>query len=209
MAKIQASKNHLNRKKVPASMEFLKDGSIKLDKVLNKLDKFVLEFVKMLKKHAGYVIVSGYVSILFGRSRATEDIDLIVPKMSKKAFLSLFNDLSKGFECINSSSPGELYENYLCKDTAIRFSRKSKPIPNIEFKFAKTKIDYDALSHNICVKMGSKEIIISSIELQIAFKEVALGSDKDLEDAEHLKTVFEKYLNKRKLNAYRRMLKNG
>jgi len=189
-------------------MEFLKDGSIGMDKVLNKLDKFVLEFVKMLKKHTGYVIVSGYVSILFGRSRATEDIDLIVPKMSKKAFLLLFNDLSKGFECINSSSPGELYENYLCNGTAVRFSRKSKPIPNIEFKFAKTKIDYDALSHKICVKMGSKELIISSIELQIAFKEIILGSDKDLEDAEHLKAVFEKNLNMAKLNHYRKVLKH-
>ncbi|MBI2141461.1 hypothetical protein HYU16_03480, partial [Candidatus Woesearchaeota archaeon] len=55
-------------------MEFVDDKTIKLDKVLNELDKFVLKFIKILEKHADYVIVSGYVSILFGRSRSTEDI---------------------------------------------------------------------------------------------------------------------------------------
>jgi hypothetical protein len=188
-------------------MKFLKDGSIKMDKELNKLDKFVLDFISILKKHIEYVIISGYVSILFGRSRATEDIDLIVLRMEKKAFLTLFKDLSRRFECLNSSKPEELYNDYLCKNTAIRFSRKGKPIPNIELKFAKTRIDNETLKHKLCVRLGKKEIFISKIELQIAFKQIVLGSDKDLEDAEHLKTVFEKHLNMRKLRYYERMLR--
>ena len=54
-------------------MNFNKE--IKLNKELNKLDKFVIDFCKLLDR---YVIVSGYVSILFGRSRSTEDVDLLI-----------------------------------------------------------------------------------------------------------------------------------
>jgi hypothetical protein len=188
-------------------MKFLKDGSISMDKELNKLDKFVLDFISVLKKHTEYAIISGYVSILFGRSRATEDIDLIVLRMEKKAFLALFKDLSRRFECLNSSKPEELYCDYLCQNTAIRFSYKGKPIPNMELKFAKTEIDYGTIKQRLCVKMGKKELFISPIELQIAFKKIVLGSDKDIEDAEHLKTVFEKHLNMHKLKEYERLLK--
>ena len=55
---------------------------IRINKVLNELDKFVIEFVNILEKHVGYVIVSGYVSILLGRARASEDVDLLVPEMN-------------------------------------------------------------------------------------------------------------------------------
>jgi len=53
---------------------------IGLDRKLNQLDKFVLKFCNLLDKN--YVIVSGYVSILFGRSRGTEDVDLLIQKLS-------------------------------------------------------------------------------------------------------------------------------
>ena len=73
-------------------MEF--NGKIILiDKDLNELDKFVLKFVKILEKYCSYVIVSGYVSIVLGRSRASEDVDLLVPDISKEKFDWLFNDL--------------------------------------------------------------------------------------------------------------------
>jgi len=187
-------------------MEFLKDR-IRLNKAINKLDKFVLDFVKILKKHSDYVIISGYVSILFGRSRATEDVDMIIPKIEKTVFLKLFKDLSKNFECLNSSKPEELYDEYLCNNTAIRFSYKEKPIPNIELKFAKNEIDYESLKKKIRVQMGQKELFVSPIELQIAFKEIVLCSDKDMEDALHLRTVFEKNLNTIKLKEYERRLR--
>jgi hypothetical protein len=77
----------------------------------------------------------------------------------------------------------------------------------MEFKFAKTIVDYESLKEKLLVRIGKKELFISSLELQIAFKEIVLGSDKDLEDAEHLKTVFEKHLNMHKLKEYERLLK--
>lgn len=59
------------------------DRTIKLSRDFNILDKFVLDFCELLED---YVVVSGYASILFGRSRATEDIDLLVPKMEINKF---------------------------------------------------------------------------------------------------------------------------
>lgn len=47
------------------------------------MDKFVLNFVKVLQRHTLYIIVSGYVAILFGRGMATDDIDIFIPKTSK------------------------------------------------------------------------------------------------------------------------------
>jgi hypothetical protein len=63
------------------------DGIFLTDKVLSELDIFVLDFLNILKTYTDYVIVSGYVTILFGRARGTEDIDIIM----LKKFLEEFN----------------------------------------------------------------------------------------------------------------------
>ena len=41
------------------------------------------------------MIVSGFVSISTGRTRGTEDVDVLVPVMSKEKFENLFDDLQK------------------------------------------------------------------------------------------------------------------
>ena len=55
---------------------------IKSCKILSELDKLVLDFVRVLEKHVDYVLISGYVSILLGRTRITEDIDIFIKKTS-------------------------------------------------------------------------------------------------------------------------------
>ena len=45
------------------------------------LDKFVEDFVKVIEKYCKYIIVSGFVAIAHGRSRGTEDIDMIIEKI--------------------------------------------------------------------------------------------------------------------------------
>lgn len=60
-------------------------GRIKLKKEPNDLDRLVTDFVKILDRNSiKYVLVSGYVSILFGRSRSSEDIDMIVKRSRRK-----------------------------------------------------------------------------------------------------------------------------
>ncbi len=79
----------------------IKQGKIILEKELNNLDKLVIDFVNILKNYSEYVLVSGYVSILFGRSRISEGIDLLIPKMNFEKFIQLYNSLKEKFWCIN------------------------------------------------------------------------------------------------------------
>ena len=77
-------------------MEYVyKKGRIKLSKELLKLDEFVLSFIKLLDA-AGirYVAVSGYVGIFFGRSRNTEDVDILIERCSKEKFLKFWKTKS-------------------------------------------------------------------------------------------------------------------
>ena len=179
---------------------------LKINKKMNNLDKFVYNFVSLLEKHIGYVIVSGYVSIVTGRSRATEDVDLLIPKMSKEKFAEIFSDLlSKGYECANTSKAEEAYS--MLDEHAIRFFEKSKPIPNMEFKVITNDVQKRAFENKIRLVLEGKAMFISPLELQIAYKlslvapgEIEeINSDKDFEDAKHLYDVFKANINKDEL----------
>jgi hypothetical protein len=170
---------------------------IKLGRELSNLDKFVLKFTGILTKHADYVIVSGYVAILLGRSRATEDIDLLVSEMSFEKFNALWKDLDNhGFECINTSKPQEAFD--MLKEHAIRFCIKNIAIPNIELKAVKDPDQEYTLKKRIKVILDEDTLYISPPEMQIAYK-LDLGkegNEKDLEDAKHLYELFKDKLDK-------------
>lgn len=183
-------------------MEFIDENTIKLDKEINELDRFVVDFCKVLEKHTKYMIISGYVSILFGRSRGTEDVDMFIKKVGEGKFELLFDELNKeGFQCINASKSDALES--LKKDVPIRFARKESFIPNIEMKLVKRRLDMDSIEHPLKVILSEGELKISHIEPQIAFKEACLKSDKDMEDALHLRKVFEGKLDKEKIEYYK------
>ncbi len=52
----------------PMDLEYDENRILIKDKVLTSLDKFVLDFMGLLEEHVDYVVVSGYVIILFGRT---------------------------------------------------------------------------------------------------------------------------------------------
>ena len=68
------------------------------------LDKFAEEFVDVVEKHAKYIIVSGFVAIAHGRSRGTEDVDMIIERIGKDAFKKMHdeNEIEKIKEHIRS-----------------------------------------------------------------------------------------------------------
>jgi len=82
-------------------VKFLKKAKI-IDikgKELNELDKEVIHFVKALS--CDYVIVSGYISILFGRPRTTEDIDILADIKDYKSFSKIWNSAyAIGYYCL-------------------------------------------------------------------------------------------------------------
>jgi len=188
-------------------MEYNKEKKeIILNKKLSELDMLVLDFINVLNKHADYVIISGYVSIILGRARATEDIDLFIRKMDKNKFLKLYEDLIKNsYWCLNSDNPEEIYD-YLIDNFAVRFAKKDEAIPNFEVKFPKTEIDEETFKDCIAVKMPEGSIKISSLEIQIAFKKYYLKSDKDLEDAKHIEHIFKDKIDMEKVYKYKRIL---
>lgn len=171
---------------------------ITLDKELNDLDKLAIDFVRILDSSGiRYVLVSGYVAILFGRSRSSEDIDVMVEKMSEEQFLELSDKITKSFDCIITDNPKSAYEkNYLSQRASIRFARKGEFVPNMEFMFPKAAgLDNWVLENRQRVILNGISLNISPIELQIPYK-LFLGSSKDIEDARHLYKLFEDTLDK-------------
>lgn len=190
-------------------MEFIDEGTVKIDKILNSLDKAVIKFSKTLEKHVNYVIVSGYIAILFGRSRNTEDVDFILEKMDSQKFMEFFDEVtSQGFYFLESSKRGDLFEQ-LSEGLGIRAAENGRIFPNMELKFPKKRTDFEALSKKIKVLLGKDHIFTSSIEMQIAYKEKVLGSEKDIEDAYHLRLVFGKHLKAQLLNHYLDNIENA
>lgn len=187
-------------------MKFIGRNIIKLEKEINELDKFVLRFVKILEKHADYVIVSGYISILFGRTRTTEDIDIFIEELSKEKFTVLYGDFKKyGYWCLNAENIDEVY-SYLKDGFAVRFALENKTIPNFEIKFAKDVSKKSALKDTLTVETKLGNIKISSLERQIAYKRYYLKSDKDLEDAAHIEKLFKDDIDASKVEQYKRYI---
>ena len=179
---------------------------IHLDRELSNLDKFVFSFIQILEKHVDYVVMSGYVSIILGRSRATEDVDAFIKRIDEKGFTELYQELTNaGFWCLNGESVGELY-SYLEDGLAIRFA-KGPAIPNLEIKYTKDKLDEETFENYITLILPGEKLKISSLEGQIAFKEEYLGDDKDMEDALHLREIFKGQLDNAKINKVKEAIK--
>jgi len=186
-------------------MEIIDEKTIKLERELNDLDAFVLDFIKVLQKHTRYVLISGYVALLFGRTRNTEDVDLFIEKLSRDKFSSLYRDLKEtGFYALNAESEEELF-SLLEDKLSVRFSRIDAPVPNMEIKFVKDILDQFTLHERIKVITAQGELYIGDMGLQIAYKRFILKSPKDLEDARHLQKLFS--LSEEKIDKYQRILK--
>lgn len=155
------------------------------------LDRFAKDFADIVEKHARYVIVSGFVAIAHGRSRGTEDIDMVIERIGKEKFIKLHRDLIKaGFGCIQSEDPEIIYDDYLLHNTSVRYRRKKEFLPEMELKLAKDALDNHQLATRVKLPMTGLDLYFSSIEMNIAFKEELLKSDKDMEDAKHLRIMY-------------------
>ena len=77
------------------------------------LDNFCIDFCKIIEKYTKYIVVSGFVAIASGRTRGTENIDMIMEKVSEEEFIKLHKELTQsGFVCMQSDNPKEIYNLY-------------------------------------------------------------------------------------------------
>ncbi len=155
------------------------------------LDKFAEDFVNVVQKHTKYIIVSGFVAIAHGRTRGTEDIDMIIERIERDAFIKMHHELeAAGFECIQSKDPGAIYDDYLKDNFSVRYIKKGNFIPEMELKLAKDRLDDYQLKTRKKLPLTGLDFYFSSIEMNVAFKEELLKSGKDIEDAKHLRTIY-------------------
>lgn len=175
------------------------DNVVSFTKVLSKLDELALCFSESLSK-AGikHVFLSGYLAILFGRNRASEDIDVVCERVTFEIFTGFWKDIHETFECIITSDIKTAFDDYLSKGTALRFARKGKFIPNVEMKFETTELHKKALLESLKVVVNGRNLPISPLEQQIAYK-LYMRSEKDIEDARFLFKLFEENLDKEEL----------
>lgn len=167
------------------------------------LDEFVEDFVNVIEEYVEYIICSGFVAIAHGRTRGTEDIDMIIEKISKEKFIEMHNQLKqKGFVCMQSDDPEIIYTLYLKKGDSIRYVRDKEGYfpPEMEIKFPKDELDEEQLKDRIKIPLTGIDVFFSSIESNIAFKEEYLCSEKDLEDAKHLRIIYEDKIDENKIN---------
>ena len=173
----------------------------------NILEVFAEEFCKVVELHCRYIIVSGFVAISTGRTRATEDIDMILPRLDVKTFELLHRGLTvAGFEAMQSDSAQTLFNDYLKDGLSIRYVKIGMALPEMEIKFSKDALDDYQLKTRVKIPLTGLDLWFSSISMNIAFKEEFLKSDKDLEDARHLRKVFEAEVNEDEINKVKSLI---
>ncbi|MBI5226916.1 hypothetical protein HY994_06835 [Candidatus Micrarchaeota archaeon] len=173
----------------------------------NILDSFCTRFCHVLEKHAAYIVVSGFVAISSGRSRGTEDIDVIMERVPKEKFEKIHADLEKaGFECIQGPNAADLYNLYLNDNLSIRYILKGHLLPEMELKLAKDLLDEGQIKNRIKLPLTGLDVWFSSINTNIAFKEELLKSDKDMEDARHLRNVYAEQVDENEINRIKELI---
>ncbi len=171
------------------------------------LDRFCEEFCEILEKYCKYIVVSGFLVIASGRTRGTEDIDVIMERIPLEKFTHLFAELKEhGFSCMQSSHAKEAYE-YLVDNTSIRFSRQSMPLPEMEIKFAKDILDQIQLQTRVKLPLTGLEVWFGTVNATIAFKEEYLKSTKDLEDAQYLRIIYKEMIDEQEINQWKAMIR--
>ncbi|MDP3728601.1 MAG: hypothetical protein Q8R18_04070 [bacterium] len=171
------------------------------------LDQFCIDFCKIVERHTPYIIVSGFLVIASGRVRGTEDIDMIIPRISQIVFSKIHDDLyQQGFVCVQSELTNEVYE-YLKDNISVRYTWKDKPVPEMEIKFAKDKLDNIQLQTREKLPLTGLDIWFSSVAMNIAFKEEYLKSDKDMEDAKHLRLVYSEKITEKEITKIKKLIR--
>jgi len=155
-----------------------------------------------------HAVVAGYVAILFGRTRRSDDVDFLIEPLDESCFIKLAKEIaSAGFKLMqgdiySETSVQKVFENYLRQGYGIRLMLDEQILPNIELKIAETTIQNYAIANSYKVIINSEHHVrISPLELQIAYK-LYLGSDKDVGDAIFLYTLFRDVLDSDELRKW-------
>lgn len=183
----------------------LQDGVLTVEREPNELDRLAIDVSSVLSNlDVEHVLVAGYVAILAGRPRGTEDIDLLIERLDPDEIEELTESLrNAGFW--GSAMPLDEMQDTLRAGTNVRVARDGEVIPNVEMKYVEDRFDRASLENSITARIGNHSLPIGQLELQIAYK-LYLDTQKDFEDAAHLFTLFEESLSTQALETWIREL---
>lgn len=185
----------------------LGDDRLVLSRERSALDEEVVAFTGLLDDHGvEYVVVSGYVAILTGRARSTEDVDIVLEPLDDGEVDALVDALSEAGYW-GMAMPLDEMASILADGDRFRVAERDELFPNFELWFASNPVEREALAEAILAELGEHEVRVSPIELQIAYKlrlaqGVGTTQGKDFEDALHLYVTFEGQLNRDALESY-------
>jgi hypothetical protein len=175
---------------------------------INLLSDFCIRFCNIIEKYTEYIVVSGFVAIASGRTRGTEDIDMIIRPVSIEQFIKMHAELIKnGFNAMQGTDPKELYNDYIKDNLSLRYTFKDEPLPEMEMKFSKDALDEYQLKTKTKLPLTNINIWYSSINMNIAFKEELLKSPKDLEDSKHLKLIYNELVDEKEIAKIKGMIR--
>lgn len=179
----------------------LLNGTLVVEREPNQLDELAIEFSRVLGRFGiEHVYIAGYVAILAGRARSTEDVDVLIERIDEETADELAVTLDEeGFWGPAMPLPS-LYEMLDGGDN-IWVAPEDQVIPHLEVKFARDEFDRASLENALTARIGGEAIPIGPLELQIAYK-LRLGAQKDVEDAVHLYTLLEESLSVTRLEEW-------
>lgn len=179
----------------------LRSGTLLIEREPNQLDELAIEFSEILDRFGiEHVYVAEYVSILAGRARSTEDIDVLIETLDEGTADELAETLDEeGFW--GAAMPLTSMYEMLSNGDNIWVAPDDQVTPHLELKFARDEFDRASLESAIDVRIDDKTIPIGPLELQIAYK-LHLGAQKDIEDAIHLYILFEQSLSAARLKEW-------
>lgn len=179
----------------------LRNGTLVVEREPNRLDELAIGFSEILDRFdIEHVYVAGYVAILAGRARSTEDVDVLIERIDEETADELAATLDEeGFwgPAMPLASMYEMLEN----GDNIWVAPEDQITPHLEVKFARDEFDRASLENAITARIGGEAIPIGPLELQIAYK-LHLGAQKDVEDAVHLHALFEESLSVSRLEEW-------
>lgn len=171
----------------------LRNGTLVVEREPNQLDELAIGFSDILGQFdIEHVYIAGYVSILAGRARSTEDVDVLIERIDEATADELAATLDeRGFwgPAMPLTSMYEMLNN----GDNIWVAPEDQITPHLEVKFTRDEFDRASLQNAITARIRNKAVPIGPLELQIAYK-LHLSAQKDIEDAVHLYTLFEQSL---------------
>lgn len=182
------------------------DGVLVIDRELSEFDRRAFAFFDLLDEVGiDYLVVSGYLLLLTGRQRMTEDVDLILSLQTSDRLDELVTRLGEEGYVANPPPLDRLPE--FIEEGHVGVHAKGARVPTFDLSLGDTQIERDAFADSLSVEVSGQTLHVTPFEQQIAYKLSMLHDPSDhtamdFLDALHLYRLFEDQLDMDSLRNY-------